>query len=449
MKNILVLGAGKSTPFLIANLLENAATHDWFVTVADRDEAVAAQRVNNHPRGHATTFEVNDLALRRSLIKQADVVVNLMPPPFQPLIAVDCVQHDAHMVSASYRDERVRDLDQDARRNGILLLAECGLDPGIDIMSAMELISRIRAKGGYVVKFRSYGSGVPEPDFDDYPLRYCITWNPRNVVMSAEFGAQYMQEGMIKIVPWHNVFHHTWPVEVDGVGLMESYPNRDSLSYAKLFGLDRVETMIRGTLRYPGWCETWAQIVNLGLPNDKIRIPNLRERSYAEIVEMFLPRPTPGTRLEGRLANYLGISATGGIMEKLRWLGLFSTERVGIPGETAADAMVHLLESKLALKPDTRDMVVLVHDIEVCYPNEGDRRERIISTFKHLGEPGGFTAMSQTVGLPAAIATRLIMTGELPLTGSHIPTHERVYGPILAELRAAGMEFNEWIEPVS
>lgn len=448
MKNILVLGAGKSTPYLISYLLAQAEQQNWFVTVADLDEALAAQRVANHPRGHATSFEVNDLALRRSLIKQADVVVNLLPPPFQSLIAADCVQHDAHMVSASYRDERVRGLDQDARRNGILLLCEVGLDPGIDIMSAMEIISRIRSKNGYVVNFRSYGSGVPEPSFTDYPLRYCITWNPRNVVMSAEFGAQYLQEGKIKIVPWHNVFQHSWPVEVEGVGQMEAYPNRDSLSYAAMFGIDRAETMIRGTLRYPGWCETWSQIVNLGLPNDKIRIPNLRERSYAEIVEMFLPRSVSGTRLEGRVANYLGISATGGIMEKLRWLGLFSTKKVGIPGETAADAMVHLLEKKLALKPETRDMVVILHEIEACYPDENNRRERIVSTFKHFGEPGGFTAMSQTVGLPAAIATKLIMTGELPLTGSHIPTHERVYAPILAELRTAGMEFSERIEAV-
>jgi len=446
VKNILVLGAGQSAPFLIHYLLEQAETYDWFVTVGDRDEKLAAARVGDHPRGGVTYFEVNDLALRSSLIKQADLVVNLMPPMFQPSIAADCVQSGTHMVSASYRDERVRDLDRDAHRNGVLLLAEVGLDPGIDIMSAREIISRVHARGGYVESFRSYGSGVPAPDLETNPLRYCITWNPRNVVMSAEYGAQFLENGQIKIVPWHKVFAHPWPVEVEGVGLMEAYPNRDSLSYAEVFGLKRVKTMVRGTLRYPGWCETWLQIVRLGLPNEHIRIPNLAQRSYAEIVEMFLPPAVPGSRLESRVATYLQISETGRIMDNLRWLGLFSRQPVGIAGQTAADAMIHLLKQKLVLPPDGRDMVVIVHEIVACYPDEGNRRERIVSTFKHFGQPGGFTAMAQTVGLPAAIAARLILTGELPLTGSHIPTHERVCTAVLRELQREGMRFEEKVE---
>jgi len=443
MRNLLVLGAGQSTPYLIDYLLRQAEGHDWFVTVGDRDEELAAERVNDHPRGGTTFFEVNDLALRTALIEKADLVVNLLPAMFQPLIAADCVRHHAHMVSASYRDERVRDLDHDARRNDVLLLTEAGLDPGIDIMSAMEIIQRIRAQGGYVESFLSYGSGVPAPEVEANPLRYCITWNPRNVVMSAERGAQYMVDGQIKIVPWHNVFNHSWPVEVDGVGAMEAYPNRDSLSYLKVFHLERCSTMIRGTLRYPGWSETWLQIVRLGLPNEHIRIPDLKTRSFAEIVEMFLPRAASGSRLEGRVANFLNISATGRIMENLRWLGLFSTEPTGIEGETAADAMIHLLRTKLALPNKGRDMVAIVHEITACYPEEGNRRERIVSTFKHFGEPGGTTAMAKTVGLPAGIAAKLILTGELPLTGSHIPTHERIYRPVLRELEAEGMHFED------
>ena len=184
------------------------------------------------------------------------------------------------------------------------------------------------------------------------------------------------------------------------------------------------------------------------MPNEHIRIPNLRERSYAEIVEMFLPRAASGSRLEGRVANFLGISATGRIMENLRWLGLFSNDPVEIEGESAADAMIHLLKTKLVLPPDARDMVAIVHELVACYPEENNRREKIVSTFKHFGEPGGVTAMAKTVGLPAAIAARLIMTGELPLTGSHIPTHERICGPVLAELEAEGMRFEEKTTPL-
>lgn len=449
MKNILVLGAGASTPYLISYLLQHAEQHDWFITVGDRDERLAAQRVNGHPRGGATFFDMGDLTLRATLIKKADLVVNLLPATLQPQVAQDCVEHGAHMVSASYRDARVRQLDHAARRAGVLILTEVGLDPGIDIMSAMEIIHRIRQRGGYIESFLSYGSGVPAPEVNANPLRYCITWNPRNVVMSAEHGAQYMVDGQIKIVPWHHVFHHSWPVELAGVGQMEAYPNRDSLSYLTVFGLERCRTMIRGTLRYPGWSETWAEIVKLGLPNEHHRIPRLNERSYAELVEMFLPRAASGSRLEGRVANFLDISATGRIMENLRWLGLFSNERVGIEGETAADAMIHLLRTKLPLPPGARDMVAIVHELVACYTNESERRERIVSTFKHFGEPDGVTAMARTVGLPAAIAVRLILTGELPLTGCVLPTHERIYGPILGELAAEGMVFEEQVTPAN
>ncbi len=449
MKNILVLGAGQSAPFLIEYLLDHANQHDWFVTVADRDQQLAAQRINGHPRGQSAHFEVDDLELRATLIRKADLVINLLPAMFQPLIAEDCVNHRAHMVSASYRDERVRHLDDNAHRADVLLLTEVGLDPGIDIMSAMEIIHRVKQNGGHIEKFLSYGSGVPAPEVKANPLGYCITWNPRNVVMAGEQGAQYVVDNQIKIVPWHNVFNHSWPLEVRGVGAMEAYPNRDSLSYLSVFRLQKCHTMIRGTLRYPGWSETWNQIVRLGLPNEHVRIPDLHKRSFAEIVEMFLPRAASGSRLEGRVANFLNISATGTIMNNLRWLGLFSEEPLGIEGETAADAMIYLLRQKLALPPDGRDMVAIVHDIEACYPEQEDHRERIVSTFVHYGDPGGTTAMSRTVGLPAAIAARLIMLGELPLTGSHIPTHERIYGPILRELESHGMEFAEEITPKS
>jgi saccharopine dehydrogenase (NADP+, L-glutamate forming) len=290
---------------------------------------------------------------------------------------------------------------------------------------------------------------VPAPEVDANPLRYCITWNPRNVVMSGEAGAQYLVDGKIKIVPWHGVFNHSWPVEVDGVGAMEAYPNRDSLSYLSVFHLERCRTMIRGTLRYPGWSETWQQIVRLGLPLEQVRIPDLPQRSMAEIVEMFLPRAVSGTRLEGRVANFLGISATGRIMENLRWLGLFDTAPCGIDGETPADAMNHLLRQRLRLPEEGRDMVAIVHEIEARYPDDDGRRERIVSTFKHFGTPGGVTAMAKAVGLPAAIAAKLVLTGELPLMGSHIPTHERVYGPVMRELESEGMRFEERCEALS
>ncbi len=446
MKQVLVLGAGKSSPYLIDSLARYAAEDDWQVTVGDVDPAAAAERIAGLDRVRAVRFDVNDSELRDKHIGEADLVVNFLAPKFQTLVAWDCVQHGTHMISASYRTQKLRDLDADARRKGVLVLAEMGLDPGIDNMSAMQLIDRVHADGGYVASFCSYGSGIPAEDQAHNPFRYVITWNPRNVVMSAEHGAQFMEEGRIKIVPYHHVFHHTWRVEVDGVGTLEAYPNRDSLSYMQSFGLDRVHTMIRGTLRYPGWSETWAKIVELGLPNETLRIPDLADRTFAEVVEMFLPLNVSGPKIETRVARFLGISPTGTVIEKMNWLGLFDDAPTGCKGNTAAHMLVELMERKLPLGDDLRDMVVLKHDLEVVYENRS--AEHIESTLVAKGEPGGFTAMSKTVGGPAALAARMILRGELDLTGCLIPTEPAIYEPVLKALADDGIAFRETVAAI-
>lgn len=448
MRNVLVLGAGQSARYLIRYLLDLAERESLFVTVGDRRPELAASAVGGHPCGDAVPFDVNDAEMRATHIGRSEVVVNVLPHRYQAVVARDCAQHGRHMISVSYKDLQLEDIAADARRRGALLLAEMGLDPGIDLMSAAEIIHRVHERGGVVDSFESYGSGVPAPEVDANPLRYCITWNPRNVAMAGEQGAQYLDQGKIKIVPWHQLFHHSWPKEVPGFGEMEAYPNRDSLAYRDKFGIGKTRTMIRGTLRYPGWSETWHQIVRLGLPNESIAIPRLHKRSYREIVEMFLPQTRSEASIEFRLANYLGISTTGRIMENLRWLGLFSPEPMGIEGTTAADALIFLLEKKLPLPEGARDTVILFHEIVVRYPEE-KRKERIRSTLVQYGEPGVSTAMAKTVGLPAGIAARLLLTGDLPLTGCHIPTHPAIYEPVLRELRAAGLELQESVEETS
>ena len=443
MKQLLVLGAGQSTSYLVGKLLEDAEHEDWFVTVGDLDEDLAGQTVGNHARGEAVRFDVHDAGVRSTRIEHADVVINMLPAAYQDLVAWDCVNHGRHMVSVSYRDQAVRDLDLDAKRKGVLLLCEMGLDPGIDHMSAMSLIQRLREDGGRIVGFRSYGSGIPAPDQPQNPLRYVVTWHPRNVVMAGFGGSQYMEDGNVKIVPFHQVFNHTWSVDVDGIGPLEAYANRDSMSYMKSFGLDHVHTMIRGTLRYPGWSETWSPIVQLGLPNETLRIPDLADRTYAEVVEMFLPLTVKGAPLDQRVARFLQISPTGRIMENLRWLGLFSNERIGCKGDTAAAMLIHLLQTKLPLTPEMRDMVVLVHELDVEYPDNDRSPELIRSTLVVEGEAGGVTAMARSVGLPVVIAVKLLLGGELSLTGSLIPTHPAIYAPVLQRIERAGLRFKE------
>jgi len=234
MKRILVLGAGQSAPYMISYLLNEAEQHNWFVIVGDLNQQLAEQVVNRHPRGDAIKFDVNDAEMRNTQIEKSDVVINFLPPSFQYMLALTCTDHGRHMITASYQDDNLKDLNLDAHRKGILILNEMGLDPGIDHMSAMSVIQSIRDKGGKITSFKSYGSGLPAPDSVTNPLGYAITWNPRNVVMAGEFGAQYMYKNKIKILPRHEVFQRTWRVDLDGVGRMEAYPNRDALKYKQL-----------------------------------------------------------------------------------------------------------------------------------------------------------------------------------------------------------------------
>ena len=447
MKNILVLGAGQSSPYLIKYLLDSASENSWFVTVADMNCELASSRINGNPNGNAVEFDVNDEKLRNTLIKISDIVINFLAPPFQYLIALDCLQHSKHMISASYENPRVAELHRDAMRKGILILNEMGLDPGIDHMSAIRIINKIRERNGEIHSFISYGSGIPAPEVNANPLNYCLTWNPRNVVMAGEAGAQYMELGKIKLLPHYEVFQRTWSVDVDGVGTLEAYPNRDSLIYLDVFKLQKLHTMIRGTLRYPGWSETWNQIVRLGIPNETLKIPELCKRTYAEFTEMFLPLNASGTKFSARLANFLGINPTGKIMQNIKWLGLLDDKLIGGNPKTPAEVMVRLMSEKMMLPKGARDMVVLIHEIEAKFPNE-KKREKIVSTLVEYGEPDGLTAISKTVGLPAAIAAKLILHGEIPLTGCHIPTHPMIYTKVLNELETFGIKFSERVEKI-
>jgi saccharopine dehydrogenase-like NADP-dependent oxidoreductase len=266
--------------------------------------------------------------------------------------------------------------------------------------------------------------------------------------MAGEVGGQYLYNGQIKILPHHEVFQRTWAVDLEGVGKMEAYPNRDSLKYQSLFEIPDVHTMIRGTLRYPGWSETWLQIVRLGLTNETMHIPNILKYTYRELVEMFLPLHVSSANIEHRVANFLNISPTGKIMENLAWLGLFSGENVQCQEDTAAAVMEDLLKKKLYLPPDGRDMVAIVHEVDAEFSDKTTYIERITSTFIEYGNPGGFTAIAKTVGLPAAIAAKLILTDELPLSGCHIPTHPAIYSKVLPELKEAGLKFVEKVAVV-
>lgn len=449
MKKVLILGAGQSTPSLISYMIDNAGKYDWYVTVADYNYEMAAERLEGRNSNcKAVKFDVNDSDLRNKLIEESDLVINLLPPTFQFMIALDCLNHGKHMITASYENFRVKQLHKDVLKSDILFLNEMGLDPGIDHMSAMSMIHGIRERGGYITSFISYGSGIPAPEVNSNPLKYCITWNARNVVMAGESGAQYMEDGNIKLVSHNQVFRRTWSVDVEGVGELEAYPNRDSLIYLDVFDLTRVSTMIRGTLRYPGWSETWYKIVKLGIPNETMRVPNLNQLTYEQFTNMFLPQSASGSKLETRLANYLNINPTGKIMQNFKFLGLLDKRKIEGNPKTAAQVLEGLLIQKMPLPKGMRDMVLLQHEIEAVFPKDGDKREKITSLMIEYGDPDGKTAIAKTVGLPAAIAAKLLLTDEFKIRGCQIPIKKEIYVPVLEELKKLGIYFKEKIEVI-
>lgn len=455
MKNILVLGAGFSAPYLIRHLLAQAELLDASVTVADVDQAAAARRVDGHPRGRAISLDVTDAVAASPEFQRADVVVCLIPPKLQPAAARLCIEHRAHLVSASYRSREIRDLEDAAKAAGVALLTEMGLDPGIDLMSAQAIIEDVRSRGGVVESFFSYGGGLPEAEFRGNPLRYCVTWNPRNVAMAGEAGAQFLCQGQIRLQPWHQVFAQSWTVDVPGLGAMDAYSNRDAIAYREIHGIDQVHTLVRGTLRYPGFCEAWQLVVRLGIPNEQLYVPSLAERTWAEFLTMFLPLDVTGDDLRHRTANYLRLGRDDHRLDTLEWLGLFSDEPVAIDGQRPVDALVGLLARKLPLPEGVRDLVVLHHDFVVRYgDDDGDtaRRERIESTFvchgAPRGTPDGTTAMARTVGLPAALGVELLLRRELDRVGALSPTDRDVYEPVLAALDARGLRFEDSVRPV-
>lgn len=448
MRRILVLGAGRSAPFLIERLLKVASQNDWQVTVADANLDLARERVGDHPNGKAIALDAGDEQQLAGRIGAADVVANVLAPRFQGAVARHCVEAGTHMVSVSYLQDATRGLDAWARERGVLLLTEMGLDPGIDHMMAARAVRRSIDNGGRILAFRSFGSGVPAPESASNPLQYLVTWNPWNVATSGWAGAQYLLNGTIRLVPHDRLFNYTWPVEVDGIGTLEAYPNRDSLSYLEHFELDEAHTMIRGTLRHPGFCETWAKIVRLGLTNDTLSIPGLCELSPRQVVGMFLPIPVAEEHVEEAATLFLELNPTGNLMKNLRFLGLFDSEPVGCVGTTPAAMLSHLLETRLAPGPGSRDMVIIVHEMEVDYPGDDRPAERQTYTMVDFGDPLEMSAMAKTVGMPAAIAVEMLFSGELKLTGCRLPTHPAICESVLSHLQAEGLEFREKMEPL-
>jgi len=444
MQTILILGAGKSSTYLIDFLMESAGTKNRRVIVADVSEKIAAEKVKSNPFTSAVAIDIDNIAERTSLIQKSDVVISMLPAFLHPIIAKDCLTLGKHFFTASYESEELRNLATEIKSKNLLFLNECGLDPGIDHMSAMRIIEQEKAKGNEIISFKSYCGGVLAPESEDNPWKYKFTWNPRNVVLAGQGVSRYIQNGQNKYIPYHKLFERIDKVNFDEAGEFDGYANRDSLRYRNIYGLDNIPTLLRGTLRRSGFCQAWNVFVQLGMTDDSFQVAFPENISYRGFLNSFLPFH-PSKSVEEKLQEYLS-SVDQGTMSKIEWLDLFSAKTLPLTKGSPAAILQKILEEKWQLSPMDKDMVVLQHQFEV----KGIfGTKEIISSLVCKGENQEYTAMAKTVGLPLAIAVDLFLDGKIKSRGLQIPVHSEFFEPILEALEKEGIIFEETEKPTT
>ena len=434
MKKVLILGAGLVARPLVRYLLDQPG---FQVEVASRTVSKAEKLIEGHPRGIAKELNLKSEEALNSEVAGADIAISMVPYAFHPKVAQLCLAHKKPMVTTSYVSEAMGKLDADAKKAGVIFLNELGLDPGIDHMEAMRVIHEIHDAGGKLRSFISFCGGLPAPEANTNPFGYKFSWSPIGVLLAGKNSAEYLLDGKKVLIPADKLFESYELRTIEGLGTFEGYPNRNSVPYAKLYGVPEAKTMLRGTLRNLGWCETIRTLVRLGALDQA-------EKDWTGMTYAGLTRKLLGTRgkdLRKVIAARLGLHPGLAIFRRLEWLGLFSEEPLSIRKGSALDILGARMIDKLSMAPGERDMIILQHEFVASYP--GNRKEKIISTLVDYGIPNGDSSMARTVGLPAAIGTRLILEGRIQAKGVHIPVLPDIYKPILAELKNLGIAFME------
>jgi len=433
MKNVLVLGAGLVSRPLVEYLLKK----EFRVKVASRTVSKAEALVKGHKNGSAEALNVKDESNLENLIQNCDLAISLVPYTYHVQIARLCIKHKKQMVTTSYVSKQMKQLDDDAKKAGICILNEIGLDPGIDHMSAMRIIHDMENKNGKVISFKSYCGGLPAMQSNNYPFGYKFSWSPRGVVMAGKNSGQYLEDGKIVFIPSSDLFKHYQIIDIEGVGSLEAYTNRNALPYKDLYGLKDAQTVFRGTLRNVGWCYTMKKARELGLFDDEERA-DMKDLTWSQLVTRLIEKDESADIIEDT-ARYLGLEKHSTVMKKFEWLGLFTNTT--IPDENnVMDVFGALLQERLKMAEGDLDLIVLYHRFIADYDNS---KELITSTLIETGIPNGDSAMSRTVSLPAAIAAAFILEKKIDMPGVHIPVAPEIYNPVLDELEKMGLKFTE------
>ena len=445
MRNILIIGAGRSASSLIQYLLKKSDVENLHLTIGDLALELAQRKTNNHPNATAIQLDINNETQRHAEIQKADIVISMLPAHMHIEVARDCILFKKHMVTASYVSDAMQELDAAAKENNLIFMNEIGLDPGIDHMSAMKVIDEIHEKGGKMILFESFCGGLVAPESDNNLWNYKFTWAPRNVVLAGQGGAaKFIQEGKYKYIPYNKLFRRTEFLLVEGYGKFEGYANRDSLKYRSVYGLDDALTLYRGTIRRVGFSKAWNMFVQLGMTDDTYVMENSETMSFREFTNSFLPyHPTDSVEIKMRMA--LNIEQDDIMWEKLLELDLFNPNKIiGLKNATPAQILERILNDAWTLQPNDKDMIVMYH--KFGYTLNG-KEQQIDSKMVCIGDDQTYTAMAKTVGLPVAMATLQILNGNIKTPGVQLPIKKEVYEPILKELEEFGVIFKETAMP--
>ncbi len=435
MKKVLILGAGLVAKPLVRYLLDQP---DFKVEVASRTVSKAVKLIDNHPDGEAKELNLKNEESLKKEVEGSDLVISMVPYGFHPKAAKYCIDFGKHMVTTSYVSEVMQNLDEQAKRANILILNEVGLDPGIDHMEAMRIIHEVEEKGGKIQSFTSYCGGLPAPEANTNPFGYKFSWSPIGVLLAGKNSAQYQKDGQQIFIPAEDLFKDHSLINIEGLGEFEAYPNRNSLPYIQLYGIQSAETMLRGTLRNKGWCSTMKKMVDLGLLDEEEK--EWDDLTYRDFIRRLMGNPDE-ENIQKALGAHLGIEEDSDIIKRFEWLGLLSDESIPVSKGSALDILGARMLEKLQYEEGESDMIVLQHQFVASYPD--GKKEKITSTLIDYGIPNGDSSMARTVGLPAAIASRLILEGKIEITGVHIPVIPKIYVPILQELKEMDIAFTE------
>jgi saccharopine dehydrogenase (NADP+, L-glutamate forming) len=433
MKKVLILGAGLVVKPIVEYLLQN----NFGLMVASPMKDRADEMIKGNPLGSSLDWSMDDPAMLDKLVGAYDIVVSLLPYKYHPDVAKVCLRHGKPLVTTSYIQQEMKELDESARKAGVLFLNEIGLDPGIDHMTAMKIIDHIHNKGGKVEEFYSLCGALPAFESADNPLRYKFSWSPKGVILASRNGALYLKKGRKISVEPSDLFKNRFIFSFPGIGDLDVYPNRDSVSYMDIYGISETKTMYRGTFRYKGWCEALDAMKHLRMLDDSVK--NYLGMSYAGFLA---ERSGLETRdLKKNLAGKLGVPVNSAAIESLDFLGFFSEEKLQYQDTTPFEITSDRMIKKMMLSADERDMVVLQHIVLASYPD--GTREVIKSSMLDFGSHSTNTSIARTVALPAAVAVKMILEKKIDLKGVLRPVLPQIYNPVLNELKTLGIEMKE------